>query len=212
MIIAMTIQMTAGRRFHRWMVLRESRNDHGKLFYKCRCDCGQIRDVRKDQLTRGISKSCGCLKAEVAGEQITRLSTTHGMAGRNSRTRTYNIWKGIRKRCRNPNDKAFMNYGGRGIAICKRWENYAAFAKDMGEAPEGASIDRIDVNGNYEPANCRWANPKEQMNNMRSNLLYRFYGHTATLKQWCEKLGLPYQRVYQRIFKLGWPPSKALGL
>ena len=129
-----------------------------------------------------------------------------------NKTRTYAIWKGIRKRCLNPNDANFMHYGARGIAVCKRWGNFSSFLEDMGEAPEGASIDRIDVNGNYEPSNCRWANKTEQMNNMRTNLFYRFYGKTLTLKQWCEELGVPYQRVYQRIFKLGWPPSKALGL
>ena len=203
--------ITAGQKFYRWTVLRPSRKDGKKQFYECRCECGTKRDVRKDQLKSGTSKSCGCWKAEVAREQIIRLSTTHGMAGK-LRTRTYNIWKGMRKRCLNPNDKAFMHYGGRGIRICARWSRYENFLADMGEVPDGSSIDRIDVNGNYEPSNCRWANRLEQANNTRTTLLYRFYGKTLTLRQWCGTLGLPYQRVYQRIFKLGWPPSKALGL
>jgi hypothetical protein len=196
-----------GMKFNRWTVLASAptKNHKGKS-YSCRCECGTKRVVRKDQLTRGVSKSCGCLKAEVAAAQVKRLFTTHGLA---NKTRTYGVWKGIRKRCTNPNAKEFKFYGGRGISMCNRWQRYENFLADMGEAPKDHSIDRIDVNGNYEPKNCRWADKKTQMNNMRPNVLIKYMGETLTLKQWAEKLGVPYHRIYQRIFKLSWSVEKA---
>lgn len=197
-----------GERFSRWMVLELSRNDHGKLFYKCECDCGVIRDVRKDQLVRGVSKSCGCLKAEVAAEQIKRLSITHGA----SQSRTYKIWKGMRKRCNNPSCKQYKHYGGRGIKVCERWGSFESFLADMGECPPHLSIDRIDVNGDYSPDNCRWATKKQQMNNTQVQVLLNYRGDVLTIAEWADKLGVPYHRLYQRIFKLKWPLNKALEL
>lgn len=163
--------------------------------------------MRKDQLTRGISKSCGCWKREVAREQMTRLSTTHGLS---NNSRTYGVWKGIRKRCLNSSAPGYKNYGGRGIYVCQRWDSYENFLADMGEVPKGMSIDRINVNGNYEPSNCRWADRKTQMNNMRPNIVVEFMGEKRTLKQWAEKLGINYHMLYQRVFRLSWPVEKAL--
>jgi hypothetical protein len=91
----------------------------------------------------------------------------HGHAKRGSVSRTYNIWSGMRKRCNNPNQHAFKYYGGRGIKVCQDWSNYEAFLADMGEAPAGLSLDRINNDGNYEPGNCRWATPKQQAENQR---------------------------------------------
>lgn len=127
-----------------------------------------------------------------------------------NKTRTYSIWKGMRKRCNNKNTKNFSSYGGRGISVCARWSDYALFLADMGEAPLGHSIDRINVNGNYEPGNCRWVGSKEQANNMRTNIFFKKDGELLTLKQWAEKSGIPYLTLYQRIFKLGWSFNKAI--
>lgn len=195
-----------GRTFGRWTVLGLAPYRTAKEFYECRCKCGTYRDVRKDQLTRGVSKSCGCLKAEIARNQIVRLSTTHGMSG----STTHEIWKGMRKRCNNSKDKNYKNYGGRGIRVCARWDDFAKFLSDMGERPKGMTIERIDNDGNYEPKNCRWASQKEQANNKREGLLYRIDGEIHTLSQWCEKLGIPYHRAYQRIFRLHWTLKRAL--
>lgn len=205
----LTMKEFIGSHFHRWTVLSLDRVDPSrKAFYSCLCKCGTVAIVRKDQLTRGISKSCGCWKREVASEQITRLSTTHGLA---NKTRTYGIWKGIHGRCANKNLPSYSNYGGRGIKVCKRWDDYVLFLKDMGEAPKGMSIDRYpDNNGDYEPSNCRWADAKMQMNNMRSNILFKHKGEILTLKQLAEKIGMPYSRLYQRLFKLSWSLSKAI--
>lgn len=198
-----------GQIFNRWTVLALARNDAGKLFYLCRCACGVERPVRKDQLVRGISKSCGCWKIEVSREQITRLSTTHGLA---NKSHAYATWKGIRKRCLTPTDKTYKNYGGRGIKLCERWDGpsgFANFLADMGEVPAGMSIDRIDNEGNYSPENCRWTDTKTQMNNMRSNIFIQYEGQRLTIAQWAEKLDIPYHRLFQRLNKLGWSVKKA---
>jgi hypothetical protein len=195
-----------GETFNRWTVLALARNDSGKLFYLCRCVCGTERQVRKDQLVRNVSKSCGCWKAEVAKEQITRLSTKHGLANKSP---TYAVWKGMRKRCFNPSDLGYKNYGGRGISVCQRWDDYALFLADMGEVPNGMMIDRKDNNGNYEPSNCRWTDKKTQANNTRSNVFIKYDGELRTVKQWAEKLGIPYHMLYQRLFRLGWGVEKS---
>ena len=196
----------SGNKYGRWTVLRLARTEaNRKSFYDCRCECGTERPVRKDQLTRGISYSCGCYKREVSAEQIKRLSITHGL----SKTRTYQIWKGMRKRCINPAEQSWAKYGGRGISVCKRWDKFENFLADMGEAPKKFSIDRIDVNGDYKLSNCRWADAKQQANNTRTNLLVRYAGKEMTLKQWAEELGIPYHRLYQRILRLSWPIERA---
>lgn len=198
----------SGLTFNRWTVLRFDRIERGKTLFLCRCACGTKRPVRSDQLVRGISKSCGCLKREIAAAQIRRLFTIHGMS---NKTRTYGIWKGIRKRCLNPKDKRFCDYGGRGISICKRWDNYQNFLDDMGEAPKNHSIDRIDVNKGYSPENCRWATKTTQARNTRNSLVFSIRGKTKHLKEWCEITGINYHTAYQRIFRLGWSPEDALG-
>jgi hypothetical protein len=196
-----------GKTFSRWKVI--SHSPKNRRFYKCICKCGTKREVRKDQLIRGVSKSCGCWKAEVSAAQLKRLFTTHGMS---NKTRTYGIWKGIRKRCHNPKDAAYRYYGGRGIGICKRWESYANFLADMGEAPEGTSIDRINVNGDYSPSNCRWANRKTQQNNTSRNVNLTLKGQTLTVHQWADKCGINYHRLWQRLYRLNWTLERALSL
>ena len=137
-------------------------------------------------------------------KQIIALSTTHGK----SKSHTYSIWKGIRKRCLNKKEPSFTNYGGRGISICKRWNKYENFLADMSEAPPGMTIERKNNDGNYEPNNCIWADKITQMNNMRTNIFIKFKGETMTLKQWSRKLGISYHRLYQRIYRLSWTIKK----
>ncbi len=129
-----------------------------------------------------------------------RLQERHGM----SRTPVYKVWHAMIRRCENPADPRYSSYGGRGIKVCQRWrDSYIAFLRDMGDRPSSThSIDRIDVDGNYEPSNCKWATNKEQTNNTRCNVRVEIDGTTKTLAQWVEEYDAKYSTVYNRVVKL----------
>jgi hypothetical protein len=149
-----------GRRFGRWLVTAYAHGSRLGAYWRCICDCDACRVVNGHELRRGGSKSCGCLQREQASARC----KTHGM----SKTMEYVCWQQMRARCFNPHHRAFENYGGRGISVCEPWANsFEAFFADMGTRPEGCSLDRIDVNGNYEPGNVRWADSKTQTQNRR---------------------------------------------
>lgn len=167
-----------------------------KSYWYCQCDCGNEVKVRSDRLTTGNTLSCGCLK-----KAQDRINLTKFHRHKESHTKLYGTWLNIKQRCLNPNNKSYVNYGGRGITICKEWsesyENFRDWSLNNGYA-DNLSIDRIDVNGNYEPSNCRWANAKQQANNRRSNLEITYNSETKTLMQWAEVFNLPYSAVIQR--------------
>lgn len=147
-----------GRVFGRLTAIkRVGTNKRNNAIWLCRCECGEETSVPATKLITEQTRSCGCLWEDVI--------RTHGY----SRTRTYKIWSHIRQRCLNPNVDVWANYGGRGISLCERWHSYENFLADMGDAPRDHSIDRINVNGDYEPSNCRWATNKEQLRNTRRN-------------------------------------------
>jgi hypothetical protein len=115
----------------------------------------------------------------------------------------------MKQRCLNPNQIGFANYGGRGVRVCGRWLDFANFLADMGERPEGGTLDRIDGDGNYEPDNCRWATQKEQCNNWRDRNAHIFYGgERFTLQELSDRLGLNRYTLRRRIFGMKWPEEK----
>jgi hypothetical protein len=130
----------------------------------CRCECGRSIQVLVSNLRSGNTRSCGCLRMRLLRDGIAKK---HGGWG----TRAYSSWTSLMDRCLNPNNPAFARYGGRGIGVSYRWQRFENFLEDMGERPEGTSIDRIDNDRGYEPGNCRWATPAEQRRNQRTTKL-----------------------------------------
>lgn len=163
----------------------------------CRCDCGTSLAVITTNLTKGNSTSCGCQRRESLFK--------HGMG----RTALYHAWVAMRSRCNNPKDAAFANYGGRGIKVCERWNEFPNFLADMGNRPKGYQIDRIDNDGDYEPGNCRWVSPKANLNNKRSSHKVTWKGETLTITQWAERLGIHQRTLFNRIGR-GWDLNRAM--
>lgn len=180
------------------------KNSQGGKLFRCKCECGNEKIVLGAELRRHHTESCGCLFKDVQRKTVTR----HGQRY----SRLYEIWRSMKQRCYNPNKKKYECYGGRGITVCDEWlHDFQAFydwAMANGYSDE-LSIDRIDVNGNYEPANCRWATIKEQANNRRCNVSLEAFGEEHTVAEWAEILGIKKSTLYSRLQR-GCSPEEAL--
>lgn len=178
--------------------------------WRCRCDCGADAVVPRNRLTTGMTKSCGCLSAEVSRN----LRLVHGgCKTRGGRTALpeYGVWQSMRRRCGDPADMAFANYGGRGIVVCERWrESLPAFLEDMGSRPTSDhEIDRIDNDRGYEPGNCRWVTRHVQSRNRSDNRNITHDGVTMCLTDWAARTGLARECIAGRLDH-GWPVEAAL--
>lgn len=151
----MSIIDLTGNKFGRWTVIKYV----GMMKWVCKCDCGNMRVVKSSSFKNGNSKSCGCLRKD----SVVGRFTIHGQSSLNGKkTLTYNTWVGMKQRCNYSKHVGYKNYGGRGIKVCKRWDKFENFYKDMGKRPKGTSIDRIDNDRGYTPKNCKWSTKKEQ--------------------------------------------------
>lgn len=159
--------------------------------WACLCDCGRTRLAPSDRLLTGRNTSCGCARPK------------HGGKG----TRAFSIWQGMLGRCRNRRHKNWADYGGRGIIVCERWQRFENFLADMGQPGQGATIERRDNAGNYEPGNCFWADRRTQARNTRRSIVITHAGKTQSLAAWAEELGANYWLLHSR-HKLGWAPER----
>lgn len=156
-----------GRRFGKLVVLSCTQST-GQRRWLCRCDCGGEQDARQYGLLTGRVIDCGC------GEFSRRSKPrSHGATMNGKKTPTYETWRGMKMRCDMPNNVAYHRYGGRGIKICDRWRDYGNFLADMGERPEGMTLDRVDADGDYCPENCRWADKADQSRNRTTTRVFQ---------------------------------------
>lgn len=190
----------AGKRFGLLTVVaRSHKNRHHAWMWLCRCDCGRSVYVQGSTLNTGRTSACSSC--------ATRLSsTTHGQ----SNTPLFRRWQAMKARTSNKNSAAWRNYGGRGIRVCDEWQSYEAFARDMGPTFQPhLELDRIDVNGNYEPSNCRWTTRDQQQNNTRRNHRVTWRGCTLTVTEWADVLGIKPNTLLYRL-RRGWSIERAL--
>nr|DAR05504.1 MAG TPA: PVL ORF-50-like family [Caudoviricetes sp.] len=205
---AKTRQITG--RYGRWTVIGfHGRDARGKDFWDCRCDCGTVKAVRGDQLLRGESLSCGCLSREVAVEVARKTGKANVKHG-GEKTRLYHIWRKMIERCYNPHHVHYHNYGGRGITICDEWRYSFASFRDWAMAhgyTDTLTIDRIDSDKGYCPANCRWATPLEQARNRRGCLLIE----GKCLSEWAQYAEVSAGSIKKRLEK-GWTIQEAVAV
>lgn len=193
-----------GKQFNRWFVVSRAGSDSNRhALWLCRCNCGTEKCV--DGRWLKARRSGGCRKCRTYEGK----KPIHGRSAINDKT--YIAWCSMISRCYNTNKPIYRDYGGRGIVVCPRWKNsFQKFIADMGEAPAGLSLDRIDNNGSYEKSNCRWATPREQAMNTRRNRLLDYHGQTMCVSRWSQTLGIKSKTIVSRL-RRGWSVEDALG-
>lgn len=192
-----------GQRFGRLEVIDRAETKNKHRYFLCRCDCGTVKAISLTHLRAGASQSCGCGVKEATIHRNTKHNGTH--------TRLFNIWQGMRRRCTNEKDKNFKYYGGRGIRVAEEWNDFEPFREwslANGYA-EDLTIERINVNGNYQPDNCTWIPRDVQAKNKRNNHPVMINGETKLMTEWIKEAKVSSTQVYDRIRK-GWSIEDAL--
>lgn len=193
-------------RFTRLVAIRLYETDHNKhRVWECRCDCGTTVYATVQNLKRGKVKSCGCLRRDINANP---LAVSHGHSRRGDISGTYSCWQSMRSRCNRPSHPNYSTFGGRGIKVCERWNEFENFLADMGERPENLQIARIDNDGNFEPGNCKWVTASEKGFNKLNTRKYTVGGVTKSFRGWAEYLGINRTTLFERMQK--WPLEQAL--
>lgn len=199
---------TVGKVFGKLTILKRYGVDkRNHTLWECLCECGKHTLSELLPLKSGLKKSCGCLKT------TSKRSVIHGACSRDATPEmrsTFESWVGARKRCTNPNNRAFKWYGARGIRVADEWGNFDSFLNDMGTCPDKHSLERVDVNKGYEPGNCVWIPIRHQARNRRTTLRVEYQGAEWCLKTLCSHLNITYMKVYKRYRIRGWSLERSL--
>lgn len=193
-----------GKKFNSLTIIKiDSHNKAGHYKLLCKCDCGNEKSIRADRIIKGITKTCGCQNKGY------NCCKPNGYSRKYSNL--YSLWNTMRHRCYNPQNEKYKSYGARGITVCEDWkysfEPFLNWAMANGYK-KGLTIDRINVNGNYEPSNCRWTTLLVQARNKTNNRMITYNGETKCLSEWCENLNLNYSAISARL-SLGWTIEKS---
>jgi hypothetical protein len=182
--------------------VRTSFGSRTRLVANYRCDCGKVFSMRCESEKK--TKSCGCLRAELLkGNSYSSIHNSNG-------SREYKTWQSMKDRCFRKKNTKYAYYGGRGVSVCERWLCFENFLADMGERPDGCSIDRIDSNGNYEPSNCRWATMTEQARNRRSNRILTINKVAKPVFEWAKCEGAAKPATIRDRLRHGWSDAEAV--
>jgi len=192
-----TPQDITGERRGKLVAVRPDGSTRDGRAWIFRCDCGGQKRTSVRRFRAGHAKSCGCLVMELAKTLADRTIRTHG-EGHSNKTPEYRAWSNMKERCSNPRRDNYSQYGGRGIQVCDRWRaSYQAFLLDMGRRPSSShSLDRINVNGDYEPTNCRWSTAREQQGNRRTTLFIEINGERLRAIDVARAIGVPRSTLY----------------
>lgn len=185
-----------GEKFGRLTVRCQLQNEKGRVTWYCTCSCGGFKIIDSKALRTGKTASCGCLRS------------THGLSGSHP---LYSMWLNMRDRCNNPANKHYRHYGGKGVRVCARWDDFTLFVADMGERSPGTSIDRKNNDGNYEPSNCRWATTHEQAEHTSRSRLLTAAGRTMIMSAWARELGINPTTIIGRL-RRGWSEEETCTL
>ncbi len=193
-----------GLKYGRLIIISRAQNKGRKVYWNCRCSCGNVVQVSSNNLRHGGTRSCGCIVKEI----LNNRNHKHGHSAGHRNTKTYASWIDMRKRCCNPKNKEYPNYGGRGIKVCQEWDNFKRFLSDMGECPDGHTLDRLNVNDDYCLQNCRWATRSQQSRNKRTNTIITHLGESRPVVEWLEYFGITWGTYHKRR-KRGWSKLRA---
>lgn len=199
-----------GKKFEMLTVLeRYGTAEDRQALWKCKCDCGNTQIVKGRNLRKGVVKTCGCKSIELTAKSHIK----HGMSG----SKLYGIWLSMKNRCYLTSDKGYENYGGRGIKICNEWLDFKSFMEwsysngyDEKAHRGKCTLDRINVNGDYSPSNCRWVDARVQANNRRNNDMIECNGEIHSLSEWARITGVKRATLWARLYVYKWDIEKAL--
>lgn len=185
-------EIRSGERFFDFTVLSRSHKEGHNWQYLCACDCGKEFYALGSNIRTGNTKSCGCRRKSLDGL---------------SNTGAHQSWSGMISRCYNEKVSSYKDYGMKGIRVCERWKDYRNFLSDMGDRPEGMTIERVDFRADYSPDNCKWATRVEQANNKSNNVFLEYHGESRTIAEWSRHLGISYSKIYS-MYRKGYTMSE----